>query len=65
MFSSYDLTILFEEKETPGDVLKAFSLDPIQMLLIIMYKSDREKNNNSRRFKIVDINQSNKMLANI
>lgn len=35
------------------------------MILTIMYKSDREKNNNSRRFKILDTRDSNKVLANI
>ena len=30
-----------------------------------MYKSDREKINNSRRFKIVNLADSNKSLANI
>jgi hypothetical protein len=65
MFSSYDLSLLFEEKQTPGDILKAFSLDPTQLVLILMYKSDREKINNTRRFKMVNVAESNKCLANI
>lgn len=31
----------------------------------MMYKSDREKNNGSRRFKILNVKDSNRVLANI
>ena len=65
MFSSYQLSTIYEEKLVIGDILRAYSLDPITMILIMMNKSNKDKHNNCRRFKIVDIKDSNKVLANI
>ena len=65
MFSSYQMTTLFEESQNYGDYLKAFAMDPKSMILIMMYKSDKDRHNNTRRFKFLDVVDSNKVLANI